>query len=323
VADYPEDLDRSLTRGELALLGIAWREIHGPLWRAPYRNVHVWSATDAADPVQRAIDASALLPAEGALGGWAAARVAGVTQLDGSAPDLTPLPVLLCTPPAVRRRRGPGIRTLRSPLLDTDVVDLDGIRVTSAVRTAVDLARTAPSLSEAVVALDTLARGRPDFLDLVRGYAFDRPRWKGVPQVNRALQLATDRSRSPAESRFRMLWVLEAGLPVPLVNPQLLTADGTVLAMVDLLDEQAGLVGEYDGAGHRLARQHALDNAREESIEGHGLVVVRATGLDLSTYRMRTRTRLAAGHARARRSTGRARTWWAVPGPLPPPAPFW
>jgi hypothetical protein len=35
MAIYPEDLDHPLSRGELSLLGIGWREAAGPLWRAP------------------------------------------------------------------------------------------------------------------------------------------------------------------------------------------------------------------------------------------------------------------------------------------------
>jgi len=327
VADYPEDLDRSLTRGELSLLGVGWREIGGPLWRTPYRDVHVWAGTDPAQSLQRALDASALLPPEGALGGWASATVAAAahgatSDLDGGQePALRP--VMLCLPPRTRRRRGPGVRPLRSHLLATDVVELDHVRVTTAVRTAFDLARTATSLSVAVTALDVLARGRPDLLDMVRGYADDRRGWLGVPRVRQALRLASDRSRSPGESALRMLWQLDAGLPPPMVNPCVLTGEGDVVAMVDLLDEASGLVGEYDGAGHREARQHALDNSREESVEGLGLTVSRVTSLDLSTYRSRTVARLQDAHRRARRSARGPRTWWAVPGPLPPPHPFW
>ena len=60
---YPEDLDHPLSRGDASLLGIGWREFAGPLWRSPFRGVHVWSATDPSEPRQRALDAAALLPA--------------------------------------------------------------------------------------------------------------------------------------------------------------------------------------------------------------------------------------------------------------------
>ena len=155
VATYPEDLDHPIDRGDLSLLGIGWRERGGPLWRSPYRGVHVWSGTDATNALQRALDASPLVPRDGALGGWAAARVGGVDELDGRwGGELEPVP--LCLPPHVVRRRGPTVVAWRSDLQPEDVTVIDGMRLTVPVRTAFDLARRG-SLLHAVTALDLLA----------------------------------------------------------------------------------------------------------------------------------------------------------------------
>jgi hypothetical protein len=249
--DYPEDLDLPFTRGDLSLLQVGWRELRGPLWRSPYRNVHTWSATDESEPLQRALDASLLLPSEGALGGWAAARVASITELDGRGPTgAEQEPVPLCLPPRLRVRRGPSIRAWRSKLLPEDMVVIGGVRITNAVRTGFDIGRTCETMADAVVALDVLARGNQDYLEQVRGYAAERPRWGGVPRLRRALRLASTRSRSPGETRFRLLWVVECGLPLPEVNANVLSEEGHLLGMVDLLDPISGLVGEYDGAIH-------------------------------------------------------------------------
>jgi very-short-patch-repair endonuclease len=51
-------------------------------------------------------------------------------------------------------------------------------------------------------------------------------------------------------------------------------------------------VAEYDGAQHRELDQHTSDNAREEGFEDHGLVVARATSLDLWRRRSQLVTRL-------------------------------
>jgi hypothetical protein len=319
MATYPEDLDHPLSRGELSLLGIGWREAAGPLWRSPYRDVHVWSVTDPGLPLQRALDAAGLVPPDGALGGWAAAHVGGVSELDGRiGHDL--LPVLLCLPPHLRRRRGSGVRTLRSPLDPDDVTELAGVRVTVPVRTAFDLARTSPLL-DAVTALDVLCRGRPEFLEAVREYAEARPRWLGVPQVRSALRLATPLTRSPRETAFRLFWLLECGLPAPEVNATVRSRDGHLLGLGDLLEPVSGLLGEYDGSGHRAETQHALDNAREESFEDAGLTVVRVSNPDLGRFRNRTRHRLVSGWRRAQRSPRGGWTWER--GPLPPNVPHW
>lgn len=42
-------------------------------------------------------------------------------------------------------------------------------------------------------------------------------------------------------------------------------------AFADVLDEETGLIAEYDGAGHREERRHATDNVREELLEAHGM----------------------------------------------------
>jgi hypothetical protein len=61
---------------------------------------------------------------------------------------------------------------------------------------------------------------------------------------------------------------------------------------------------------------HTHDNSREEDLENLGLVVVRATSLDLGALLPRTVTRLRTGWGRAA-ATPRPRWGW-LPGPRPP-----
>jgi len=323
VPSYPEDLDLSLSRGDAGLLGIGWREIAGPLWRSPYRGVHVWSATDPDDPRQRVLDAAPLLPAGAAIGGWAAAYLGGAVELDGKGASGTERqPILLCLTYDQRVRRGQEIRVLRSAPADGDLTDVDGIPVTTPLRTAFDLARTEP-LEAAVVALDYLARGRPDFLGDLQEYIRVHSRRRGSARVTAAMRHATHRSRSGGETRLRLMWTLEARLTMPAVNPLVRAADGFLLGMPDLLDLETGLAGEYDGAGHRGERQHADDNAREEGFEGGGLVVVRFGSLDLGPRRRRSLHRITDGRRRAFAVPADRRLWTWEDGPLPPPTPHW
>jgi hypothetical protein len=319
MAAYPDDLHHPLSRGDLSLLGIGWRECAGPLWRSPYRGVHVWSLTDPAQSLQRALDAAPLVPHDGALGGWAAARVGGVGELDGLwGGEREPVP--LCLPPHVVRRRGPSVVPWRSDLQPEDMTVIGGVRVTVPVRTAFDLARRG-SLLHAVTALDVLARGRPEFLDAVAGYLTERPRWNGAPQVRLAVRLATPMARSPRETAFRLFWIFDCGLPDPVVNAVVRDGEGRLLGISDLLDPATGLLGEYDGAQHREELQHALDNAREEGFEDDGLTVVRVSNPDLGQFRTRTRQRMLAGHRRAV-ATPRGSWTWEL-GPMPQPVPHW
>jgi hypothetical protein len=210
----------------------------------------------------------------------------------------------------------------RSHLDPDDIVLVDGVRVTVPVRTAFDIARLS-TIEEGVIAIDYLARGRPEFLELLADYTRAHPKLHGARRVLGALALSSCRSRSGGETRLRLLWVGAAGICPPEVNCLVRTEDGFLLGMPDLLDTEHGVFGEYDGAGHRQLDQHTQDNAREEWIEHAGGIVVRATGPDLGTLRRRTVSRLDAAHNRGRALPGDHRRWAWEPGPMPDPTPHW
>ncbi len=320
---YPDDLSCPFSRGTLSRFGVGWREVAGPLWRSPYRDVHVWSATDATSPRQRAIEAAALLPSEGAVGGWAAAAIGNDGELDGRGlSGQETQPVLLCLPRALRIRRDSSIRPFRSRLDPEDVTIVDGVPVTVPLRTAFDIARLTTRV-EAVCAIDYLARGRPEFLGQLTAYTLAHRHLRNARLVLAALSLASPRSLSGGETRFRLLWVGRAGLPAPEVNAVLRSADGALLGITDLLDVETGLAGEYDGSHHRLIDRHTADNAREERFEAAGVVVVRATASDLGQFQRRTIARLQDARRRAYRMPPEDRRWTWEPGPLPRPAPHW
>lgn len=298
----------------LAAAGIGPGELRGALWDQVLPGRWTFAATDPRHPRQRALVAAAVVPADGAVGGWAAAYLLGARSLDGSTPDAdVDLPVLVCMQRRSQRPWWSGIRPFRSDLEADDVVIADGARVTSPVRTAFDLARLAPRLTEAVVALDAMAAEIGVDLRAVEAYARARPRWRGRPLARTALGLADCRSRSPQESRLRMLWVLDAGLPRPQPNQAVHDRRGQLLGEVDLFDVDSGLVAEYDGAHHADADQRAVDNARHEALERHGLQVVRVAASDLTRYRRRTVMRLRDAHERGL-ARDRAMDAW-VPGP--------
>jgi hypothetical protein len=106
-----------------------------------------------------------------------------------------------------------------------------------------------------------------------------------------------------------MAWVLAAALPVPEVNVDV-ESGGRFLGRPDLLDTEAGLVLEYDGAHHRGIRQHTEDNAREERLERAGLRVIRFTHLDLADEATCVR-RLRLERSR-RLGRDRSRETWSV-----------
>jgi hypothetical protein len=240
-----------------------------------------------------------LVPLEVPLGGWAALRWLGVDALDGRTgpAGATLLPITVCTGPVGRLRARRGLVVDRSTLMDVDVVEHNGVLVTTAERSCLDVMRGFGA-EEGLVAADATVRAGLTTPERLAATLTRMSGLKGVPQARVAVSLVDGRAESGPESRLRYVWVVEAGLPVPLVNPVVLDLAGRFVARADLVDPEAGTVGEYDGSQHRELAQHTADNVREEDLEGLNLEVTRSTSLDLWPHRRRLVTRLRVAHRR-------------------------
>lgn len=141
-------------------------------------------------------------------------------------------------------------------------------------------------------------------------YFDGRTRWRRSTVVAEALPLCSERSRSPAETRLRMVYELDARLPTPQVNRTVYDLSGRLLCVADLFDEEAGMVVEYDGAEHRKVRRHARDVRREDLGRRSGSGRSRARRD--SDRRSPSRRSRPAGHgcwsSRPRSACGRHRT---------------
>ena len=147
----------------------------------------------------------------------------------------------------------------------------------------------------------------------VAAFAERQVRRPGAGQVRRALALASEHSRSPQETRLRLVWVLDAGLPPPLVNCQVSDLAGGLVGVADLLDVEAGVAGEYDGAAHRSRARHRRDNDRIERFRGVSLETFTVVAGDDVTTQV-ARMRAARGRAGVAPAGERR---WVVP-PLDP-----
>lgn len=319
---------RPLSRPAAWGRGVTDHELAGPLWSAPLQGVHQWSGLDGEDPLVRIHAAALLLPPGAAIGGWAALRLLGAIDLDGGAdlgvrrlsrpprradgrrPAAAPLtPILICLGPSARIRPRPEIDISRARLPTGDVTVVDGVPVTVGARAFIELARQ-QSVENAVVSFDAGLRSGALTHDAVTSRLLAAPGHRDAQHLDRVLALADGRARSGPESRFRLIW-RSAGLGRPLVNVEVFDGRGHLIAIPDLLDPLSGLVGEYDGAGHRSLSQHTEDNAREERLEDHNLVVVRASALDLWRDRDQLVRRLRSGRERAL-ARDRSRDDWRI-----------
>lgn len=177
-----------------------------------------------------------------------------------------------------------------------DIVEVDGIRLTTVERTWVDLGASL-SLGALVAAGDALiARGGPrttvDALELAHERA---GRSRGAVRRAEALPLLDDGAESPRESELRVL-LIRAGLPRPETN--VVIRDGwRFVARVDLLYRDARLVLEYDGDYHRDLSQRSRDQSRRAELEslGYRVTVVTARDFDDPGALVRRIRRLLSG----------------------------
>lgn len=233
-------------------------------------------------PEQRILEESVKLPPDAAVTGWAALRLRRGGFFDGLEPDgRTKMPVPFVVPPHCKSRGKPGVALSREPLEAHEVTRIEGIRCTSPERAVFDEMRRRGDVRESVVVGDMAAAALITSIARLTRYWRTHRSWRRATLVEQAIALMSEDSRSPQETRFRQVWVLDAGLPPPLVNQPIWNRSRQLLGIADLLDEASGLVGEFDGADHRKIRRHTDDLARQQRFEQVGLEVCRVTGLDL------------------------------------------
>lgn len=287
----------------------------GANWR---RTSHGWYVPATAPielPEQRVIEQSVRLPPAGAVTGWAACRLHGAGLIDGLQPDgRTQVPVGLALGVDSRIRRDGAVRVSVERLHPDEIEVRQGVPVTRPLRATFDAMREVDDVREAVVVVDMMAAAELVTIESMREYAAQRPGWRAVQVVRRALDLASEHSWSPQETRLRLIWRLDAGLPEPLPNCPIHSSSGVLLGTADLLDDKAGLVAEFDGADHRRVARHTRDVEKEDRFRRHGLEVARVTGTDIRDV-PRVVRRLYEARSRAKFLPPDRRSWVARPVP--------
>ncbi|CAB4695648.1 MAG: hypothetical protein F2667_03500 [Actinobacteria bacterium] len=286
-------------------------QARGPTWRRTTPGLYVPASVDAAVVEQRIREQSMRLTS-GAVTGWAALRLHGGGFFDGLGPDgrtVRPVPVVVG---GDRIRPCADIHQSRHRLRPHEVVVRHGIRCTTPERAVIDEIRRLDDVREGVVTLDMACAARLTSISRVRTVVLGVG-GRRLDTVRTALGLAHERSRSPWESRLRLLWEIDLGWSRPLCNWAILDRDGQLLGKPDLLGPELGLVAEYDGALHRTRSRHRRDVRREEAFRRAGLEVVTFVAGDLDETAA-AMSRLQAARERA----GRPGTW--VLGATPSPS---
>lgn len=185
-----------------------------------------------------------------------------------------------------------GTRTLEAG----DIESIEGLRVTTPLRTALDLGRLLKR-DDALAALDGLLRLRRFSQDDLRAEVPRFRGYRGVVQLRCLIPISDARSESPRESVLRLRW-LDARLPAP--HPQYVVQDdnGFPIYRLDLADPVARYAAEYDGEEyHFTPEQRARDNRRRAWLRRRGWVVDVFDGNALASRTVENR--LWDGHRRA------------------------
>lgn len=257
--------------GHALAAGLTRRQLQSDCWRHLLHDVYAWAGLP--DDLGLRVAAAALaLPAGAAFSHRTAAWLLGVDSV-------SPGEVPVATVPAgtAYAARG-GLVVRRAPLPSTEVVRRRLMPVTSAARTAFDLARTEPA-AEAVACVDAMLHAGLVDRQSLAGYAAARRGWRGVRLALLAVDLADGAAESAMESRLRMVLV-DGGLPRPVVNEPVLGADGTFLGRPDL--RIGRVLIEYDGAVHREAAVFGSDLRRQNRLVDAGYVVLRYGAGDIA-----------------------------------------
>lgn len=305
----PVRIDREGLRGPTR------QQARGPNWRASSHGLFVPAFVPVDLPEQRILEAAIRLPVGGGVTGWAALRWLRDTWFDGLASngrDELPVPLASC---AHDIRPQAGVLLSQERLDPKGLVEADGLTLTEPVRSVCYEVRYAADLRSAVVALDMAMFF--DLVSLAEVAAYVDPHlngWTGVPRAREALALADENSWSPQETRMRMTWVIEAGLPHPLCNRPVFDRGGRLLGTPDIFDPAAGVAGEFEGAGHLAGDQRSGDVEREELFRDHGLEIfsVRKGMTRASVVR---RMHAARARARALWLPPDRRAWTLTPPP--------
>jgi hypothetical protein len=206
----------------------------------------------------------------GILAGFSASALHGARWIDP------------CLPAAIidtNRRRTSGVIAWADSIEDDEICVIDGMRVTTPARTALDIGCRCP-VDSAVAAVDALARAtRLKMADV--GLLADRYRGRhGIRNARTVIDLVDPGAESPRETWLRLL-LIRNGFPRPTTQIPVYDAYGALVAELDMGWEDIKVAAEYEGDHHRTDPDvFNKDIRRHEELTELGWIVVRITKRD-------------------------------------------
>ena len=265
IAEFAERQHGVVARGQLLRSGVSAKAINGRVARGQLRVLHrgVFQLGPIAAARAREMAAHLACGPDSLVSHRSAAVL---WQLLPAPEQPQPIEILM----RARERRRPGIVVRRTVTLHkNEVAKLDGIPLTTVVRTIFDLAATASAreVEQAIAqALSQRLASRAQLERKLEGYG-----GRGAARLRALLDGEAALTRSQAEERLLGL-IRKAKLPQPGTNVRIAGLE------VDFLWRDARLVVEVDGyAFHADAVAFEKDRQRDLALTSIGLRVVRIT----------------------------------------------
>ncbi len=171
------------------------------------------------------------------------------------------------------------ITTWSDRIADDEVTVIDGMRVTTPERTALDLARRYP-VDKAVTMIDALGRATRFTMADVELLAERYQGSRGIRRARITLPLVDFGAESPRETWLRLV-LIRAGFPRPQTQLPVYDHYGQLVAVVDMGWEDIKVGVDYEGDHHRTSpRRFASDIRRAEAVTQLGWIDVRVTKED-------------------------------------------
>lgn len=181
----------------------------------------------------------------GVLAGYSASAFHGAKWIDADLPA-----AIIDT----NRRRAPGLQVWEERIEPDEICVIEGMRVTTPERTALDLTSRFP-LDPAVAAVDALIQATDlkvaDVEPLIERYRGRR----GMKAARAALDLVDGGAQSPKETWLRLL-LIRAGFPRPQTQIAVRNEWGWAEAHLDMGWQDIKVAAEYDGDHHLTSRYH-------------------------------------------------------------------
>lgn len=273
-SSFPLPLDRPFTAAQARAEGVprhhlTWlcKEAH---LRQPIRGVYL-SVTAGDSPLLRAQCLALVVPDDCVICDRHAGWLLGAQMVLAPNEHLDLRPISVFRPSGKGRLRNGLAESGERNLLKSDVVEVNGLAVTSPLRTTWDLGRVRWR-EAALSGMDAMLRlGLFSHDELLAGVErFRGGRW--VTTLRSLAPLADGRAESPGESVLRLRWI-DCGLPEP--EPQVeVWRDGFLIARIDLANRDMRFAAEYDGAEwHSSEEQQEHDRARRQELVDEGWLV--------------------------------------------------